>query len=170
MNPSVQAIIQKIKKNKPFLKHGDIAFFPEIFSELNGIFGYDDNMVSFYESNIPIHASELIKIGKGVCHHFSVLHVAIARGLGIPARTVFGPHVSERGVANHAWIEILDQRNRWIPYDPQTGSLVDRGYFPVQVAEIFEKRRLSLSKNMGFKNLIRNVSPVIEPWTTGPTP
>jgi transglutaminase-like putative cysteine protease len=73
-------------------------------------------------------ASEVLAAGKGDCTEHSILFVALARALGIPARTVHGLVYAryDDGVPAlywHAWAEV-QSANEWIAIDPTFGQAV----------------------------------------------
>jgi hypothetical protein len=73
-------------------------------------------------------ASDVLEAGKGDCTEHTVLLVALARALGIPARPVHGlVHAQygdgEPGLYWHAWPEIRSA-GEWIPLDPTFGQPV----------------------------------------------
>ncbi|MFH1823187.1 MAG: transglutaminase-like domain-containing protein [archaeon] len=67
-------------------------------------------------------ASEIIQDKTGVCSHYSILFIALARANGIPARYISGIAYSnkEGTFREHAWVEIWI--NDWIPFDPTFGQ------------------------------------------------
>lgn len=73
-------------------------------------------------------ASDVLASGKGDCTEHSVLFVALARALGIPARQVHGLVYARYADAKdalywHAWAEILSG-GEWIAIDPTFGQPV----------------------------------------------
>jgi hypothetical protein len=73
-------------------------------------------------------ASEVLASGKGDCTEHSVLFVALARALGIPARQVHGLVYARYADAKdalywHAWAEVLSG-GEWIAIDPTFGQPV----------------------------------------------
>ncbi|MHB1346201.1 MAG: transglutaminase domain-containing protein [Candidatus Humimicrobiaceae bacterium] len=71
------------------------------------------------------NASEILKIGKGVCADYAILYTALLRAMNIPARIAAG--VPVEAVINspgntltfgHAWVEIKLPGYGWIPFDP----------------------------------------------------
>ncbi|MDQ8202486.1 transglutaminase domain-containing protein [Pelagicoccus sp. SDUM812003] len=64
----------------------------------------------------------------GLCENYAAAFVMLARSRGIPARVVTGFASSEyepdkrryvfRQLNAHAWVEYLDESNRWIRFDP----------------------------------------------------
>lgn len=73
-------------------------------------------------------ASDVLASGKGDCTEHSVLFVALARALGIPARQVHGLVYARYADAKdalywHAWAEVLSG-GEWIAIDPTFGQPV----------------------------------------------
>ena len=73
-------------------------------------------------------ASDVLAAGKGDCTEHSVLFVAMARALGIPARQVHGLVYARYADAKdalywHAWAEVLSG-GEWIALDPTFGQPV----------------------------------------------
>jgi transglutaminase-like putative cysteine protease len=73
-------------------------------------------------------ASDVLAAGKGDCTEHTVLLVALARALGIPARPVHGLVYAQYGDGQnalywHAWPEIRSA-GEWIPLDPTFGQPV----------------------------------------------
>jgi hypothetical protein len=69
-----------------------------------------------------MYASEILKIGKGVCSDYAILYAALLRASGIPARVVSGiPSfliLGEKGQeldVGHAWTEVKLPGYGWIP-------------------------------------------------------
>lgn len=54
------------------------------------------------------------------CSEFSALFVAMARSLGLPARTVSGVAFSGTSFGGHAWVEVW--AGKWIELDPTFGT------------------------------------------------
>ncbi|MBS3073463.1 transglutaminase domain-containing protein [Candidatus Pacearchaeota archaeon] len=70
-------------------------------------------------------ASEIMRDKRGVCSHYTILFMALARSLGIPVRYVTGLAYSnyENKFREHAWAEVwLGENYGWIPYDPTFGE------------------------------------------------
>jgi transglutaminase-like putative cysteine protease len=144
-SPEVAALIQKVRdKNAPGRREQVL----EILSVLNDSVHYDFDMLK-YGTVRPVKASQTAHEGKGVCQHFSALFVAIARGLGIPARVVEGAAIIVRkkdnpnqyGPGLHAWVEVSLDDRLWTPLDPQVRdqlSLTSRGYIPFGEMSIYE--------------------------------
>lgn len=58
--------------------------------------------------------NEVVKNKKGICLDLATLMVSILRDKDIPSRIVFGYNNSEY----HSWVEVYDETNGWISYDP----------------------------------------------------
>ncbi|MHB1000849.1 MAG: transglutaminase-like domain-containing protein [Armatimonadota bacterium] len=72
-------------------------------------------------------ALETLRSRRGACHEYSILFVALARSLRIPARQVSGWAISGTTSTGHFWAEVF-VAGRWIEIDPGTGKLVDATY------------------------------------------
>ena len=67
-------------------------------------------------------AVEALRRGAGDCTEHSVLLVALARAVGIPARQALGLVHDGTGFQFHAWTELYIE-NRWVPVDPTLGRM-----------------------------------------------
>ncbi len=84
-----------------------------------------------------MYASEILKIGKGVCADYAILYAALLRASGIPARVVGGiPSfliLGEKGQeldVGHAWTEVKLPGYGWIPIDiTQEEGFMNEDYF-----------------------------------------
>ncbi len=69
-------------------------------------------------------ASQILEEKKGVCAHYTILFVSLARSLGFPARYISG--VAYSGLINqsqeHAWAEVYLPGYGWVPYDTTFGQ------------------------------------------------
>ncbi len=73
-------------------------------------------------------ASDVLESGRGDCTEHTVLLVALARSIGIPARPVHGLVYADYGDGQpalywHAWVEVRSA-GEWIPLDPTFGQPV----------------------------------------------
>lgn len=66
------------------------------------------------------NALDVLKAGSGDCTEHSVLYVALARAVGLPAREVSGIVYSEDGFYYHQWAEAY--MGKWIAVDPTFGQ------------------------------------------------
>ncbi|MCL5072165.1 MAG: hypothetical protein M1308_14940 [Actinobacteria bacterium] len=84
-----------------------------------------------------MYASEILKIGRGVCADYAILYAALLRASGIPARVVGGvPSFSILGEKDqeldvgHAWTEVKLPGYGWIPIDiTQEKGFMSTDYF-----------------------------------------
>lgn len=70
-------------------------------------------------------AAEAFSDGRGVCQDHAHILIAIARGLGLPARYVTGYLVTGVGAsasAAHAWAEVLVPELGWVGFDAANGQ------------------------------------------------
>ncbi len=68
-------------------------------------------------------ASEIIVEKKGVCAQYTILFIALARSIGIPARYVSGIAYTTRtdSFEEHAWAEVY-LNGAWVPFDVTFGQ------------------------------------------------
>ncbi len=72
-------------------------------------------------------AAEIFRQKLTECHQVSALYVALARGLGIPARIIYGvqfePHPGKVLFSSlHAWVEVIES-GKWRPLEPYNEDL-----------------------------------------------
>lgn len=70
-------------------------------------------------------AAEAFADGRGVCQDHAHIMIAVARGLGLPARYVTGYLVTGVGASSsaaHAWAEILVPELGWVGFDAANGQ------------------------------------------------
>src|SRR5205085_4817912 len=65
-------------------------------------------------------AAQTLATREADCSEFSDLFVAMARSLGLPARTVSGLAYSGNSFGGHAWVEVW--AGKWIELDPTWGT------------------------------------------------
>ena len=65
-------------------------------------------------------AAQTLATREADCSEFSALFVAMARSLGLPARTVSGLAYSGNSFGGHAWVEVW--AGKWIELDPTWGT------------------------------------------------
>ncbi|MDH3570840.1 MAG: transglutaminase-like domain-containing protein, partial [Gemmatimonadota bacterium] len=65
-------------------------------------------------------ALEVLKTRRGDCNEHTVLYVALARAVGIPARTAAGLVYVDGRFYYHAWPEVY--LNGWVAVDPTFGQ------------------------------------------------
>ncbi|MFA6089288.1 MAG: transglutaminase-like domain-containing protein [Candidatus Woesearchaeota archaeon] len=81
-----------------------------------------DNMEYNLDSaNTVEKASNTLKLRKGVCDEATILFIAFARSIGIPAKYVSGVAYTNLNGKNdwdpHAWAEVYFEGYGWIPFD-----------------------------------------------------
>ena len=98
-------------------------------------------------------ASHVLQVGRGNCRSFSIAFVALARGLGVPARVVGGLtlRTGNDKIDNgyHSWVEVLLDGKRWYPLEPQSNDLYQGsyGFLPLSVAELNVKNGVAIEQN-----------------------
>ncbi len=65
-------------------------------------------------------AVQVLESGKGDCNEHTVLYVALARALGLPARTAVGLVYADGAFYYHAWPEVW--LGEWVAVDPTWGQ------------------------------------------------
>ncbi len=81
-----------------------------------GINGLLEKEITF---SIP-NAVQVLASGRGDCNEHTVLFVAMARALGLPARTAVGLVYVENAFFYHAWPEVW--LGQWVAVDPTFGQ------------------------------------------------
>jgi hypothetical protein len=66
------------------------------------------------------NALQVLEAGRGDCNEHTVLFVAMARSLGLPARTAVGLVYLDGGFFYHAWPEVW--LGQWVALDPTFGQ------------------------------------------------
>jgi len=96
-------------------------------------------------------AVEVLQKRKGACKEHTVLYVALARALGLPARPVSGivymDEVVNPGFYYHAWVEVwlpgADSQGRWTAVDPTFNQFpADATHIKLKVGELREMIQL----------------------------
>jgi hypothetical protein len=142
--PEIQAIAAKISKSS-LDRVTQIQF---ILDHLKNNYIYDKEMVS---RNVirPLTTKEALDRKKGVCQHYAVIFVAIARALKIPSRIVMGHLIDGAKLGNHAWVEAEISEGRWQVIEPQMQTALTetraRFYFPLMRATLQEDKDSKLT-------------------------
>ncbi len=99
------------------------------------------NLEKSFLAAIP-NALDVLKKRSGDCKAHSVLFVALARSLGLPARQVSGLVEIEDGkFYYHQWAEV--HTGRWIPVDPVFGQVrADATHIKLSQGDLVEQLRL----------------------------
>ena len=91
-------------------------------------------------------AIEVLHAGKGDCNEHTVLYVALARSLGLPARTAAGLVYLRGHFYYHAWPEVW--LGRWVAVDPTLGQFpADASHLRFVTGEL--ARQLDLIRLIG---------------------
>ncbi|TFH66175.1 MAG: hypothetical protein E4G90_04920 [Gemmatimonadales bacterium] len=120
-----------------------------------GINGLLEKEITF---SIP-SAVQVLASGRGDCNEHTVLFVAMARALGLPARTAVGLVYVENAFFYHAWPEVW--LGQWVAVDPTFGQ------YPADAAHL---RFVigGLAQQVEIVRLIGNLQiEVVTPGTTG---
>jgi len=143
---AVQAIVDQIRPRLSGLSRIQAATV--VTEEIQNLLQYDE------KSAAKPDTLDILKVGKGVCYHFSILFASVTRALGIPTRIVGGLIVRPEGLGAHAWNEIKIDQNTWWPIEPQVvgGSLFQRGYLPT--GDISEERIIN-TYHLGLEDLLQ---------------
>ncbi|MGB9708086.1 MAG: transglutaminase-like domain-containing protein [Candidatus Pacearchaeota archaeon] len=86
---------------------------------------YVRNNMNYSLGQMEIKNSSWIMENKqGVCSHYTILFMALARSLGLPARFVAGVAYSNKDnkFGEHAWAEVWLPEHGWVPYDVTFGQ------------------------------------------------
>ena len=152
----VQEVIQAVRSHEPKTQEDAVKV---ILTELSERLKYDDGMMNEHTVRM-MSASEALKRKSGVCQHYSAAFVAVARGLGIPAKMIFGIALSgDSRPFRHAWVEVSLDRKTWSPLDPQIKDLIglpSRGYIPLGVFHAYEQNADSLQISLADDFAVSN--------------
>lgn len=146
-NPIVKKIVQNAR---PFV-HSPEELIAAISREIHAVLYFPDK-----EGGLPLRTTdEILKSGVNgkfvaECKSFSNIFVAVARGLGIPARMVSGYVLSKVGPLGHMWAEIRLNDGSWQPVDL---LISDRFHVPeeIQIESLSESGSRGSSPIAGFK-------------------
>jgi transglutaminase-like putative cysteine protease len=88
------------------------------------VYGYLEKSITF---SVP-NAVQVLETRQGDCNEHTVLYVAMARALGLPARTAVGLVYVNDAFFYHAWPEVW--LGEWVAVDPTFGQ------YPADAAHI----------------------------------
>lgn len=113
--PEIKKVAAQILKQAPQNRKMQIKL---ILQYLKENYSYDSEMA---KSNTvrPLTTLEALKRGKGVCQHYAVIFVSIARALKIPSATVVGFSLLNGSAGGHAWVEAEIEPGIWTVIEPQ---------------------------------------------------
>ncbi|MCX6801422.1 MAG: transglutaminase-like domain-containing protein [Candidatus Diapherotrites archaeon] len=109
--------IKTLVKNK-LLEKGFIETLNKTVSWVNDYVQYAEGK-DFQEYYVlQKSAIETLRNKKGVCDEFANLGAAMLRAKGIPTKIIIGITFDGKEWGNHAWIEVKNNKDEWIPSDP----------------------------------------------------
>lgn len=93
------------------------------------------------------NSSWIMENKQGVCSHYTILFMALARSLGLPSRFVSGVAYSNKDkvIREHAWAEVWLPGEGWVPYDVTFGE-----YGWLDSSHIVLKRSLDVSSSVEY--------------------
>jgi len=121
-DPRIQAQARQITERYLSGRRRDFVRAAELLNEW-----VHDNIEKSITVSVP-SALEVLQTRRGDCNEHTVLYVALARAVGIPARTAAGLVYSDGSFFYHAWPEIY--LNGWVAIDPTFGQ------FPADAAHL----------------------------------
>lgn len=90
------------------------------------------------ETGAAQSATETLITARGACRDITVLAIAAARAVGMPARFVSGYQAMAESPDGrrhlHAWVEIWVAGRGWMGFDATHGTAVGAGHLPLAVA------------------------------------
>ncbi len=131
-NAEIQRVKALILSKKPRNNKQKAQYILDYISEN---FSYDYELANSDNKSYRFTVDELLERKKGVCTHFSILFVTLARSLGIESRVIAGFVLSPEGAMGHAWVEFETYGGLWTAIDPQNknvkDSVLDKMYYPI---------------------------------------
>jgi len=121
-DPRIQAQARQITDRYLSRRRRDYVRAAEALNEW-----VNENIEKRITVSVP-SALEVLENRRGDCNEHTVLYVALARSVGIPARTAAGLVYSDGSFFYHAWPEIY--LNGWVAVDPTFGQ------FPADAAHL----------------------------------
>ncbi len=115
LNPELTAFLKRFDTRLPTL---ELAH--RIMADIHEAVAYETGSTHAHTT-----ASEAFRDGRGVCQDHAHIMIAVARGLGLPARYVTGYLVTGIGAsasAAHAWAEIAVADLGWVGFDAANGQ------------------------------------------------
>lgn len=96
-----------------------------------GLIKYDKILASEISSGSSYgrSASETLRTSMGTCGEFANVFIALMRLNGIPCKYIYGMCLTPEIRTLHAWAEFYDEKQGWIPVDPQVGTIGVLSYY-----------------------------------------
>ena len=102
-----------------------------------------ENIEKSFTPEIPV-ATAVLKSRRGDCNEHTVLFVALARALGIPAEMCAGLVYLNDGFYYHAWPKVFV--GRWVHLDPALGQdIADATHFELVSGDLSSQARIVLA-------------------------
>lgn len=138
-NSRIQELVRQIKSEASGQNRLELAAL--ILPGIQSLITYDMDSVDNAKVT-ALSTAEILSRGKGVCQHYANLFAAVARGLGIPTRMIYGYAFTKNGgpAGAHAWNEIEIRPGVWRPIEPQSTNLDfnSAGYLALANAHFLE--------------------------------
>jgi hypothetical protein len=133
--------IQTVAFNK-FRKNDFVSNLNEVVFWVNDYVEYarDEDFQRYYL--LQKSAIDTLLDKKGVCDEFANLATGILRAKGIPTRLAIGITYDGLEWGNHAWIEVYNKEQGWIPSDP---TFREAGFVDATHIKIASFKDVSLS-------------------------
>jgi hypothetical protein len=147
--------IQEIAKSIAAKSSDRRARIQGILNYLADHYTYDYEML---QNNVirPLTTKEALERRKGVCQHYAVIFVSLARALNIPSRIVAGYYIGKSPAVSHAWNEVEVEPKIWQVIEPQSRTALDkmytRFYLPVSRGAFLEDQKRSWAEY--FKDVL----------------
>ncbi len=118
----------------------------ELTIAVNKLVDYDINLVGERKSS-----DWVLQNKRGVCVEHANLLAALLRASGIPTRYVVGYAYStvDNKLIGHTWVEVLNSRNEWIPFDPTwlEGGYIDATH--IKTANLLDDKQVDTLNYLG---------------------
>lgn len=161
-NAEIQRVKTLILSKKPRNNKEKAQY---ILDYISANFTYDQELAESDNKSYRFTVDELLERKKGICTHFSILFVTLARSLGIESRVIAGLVLSPESAMGHAWVEFELYQGLWVAIDPQNkdvnASVLGTTYYPIA-------NYTNLGKNDPVQQEILSFSlssPEIRPYT-----
>lgn len=113
-HPRIVELAEEITQRRPYQRQSP----REVAAQLSrGVFGMLEKTITF---SVP-NALQVLETRQGDCNEHTVLYVALARALGLPARTAVGLVYLDGAFFYHAWPEVW-MGQEWVAVDPTFGQ------------------------------------------------
>ncbi len=118
----------------------------ELTVAVNKLVDYDINLVGERKSS-----DWVLQNRRGVCVEHANLLAALLRASGIPTRYVVGYAFStvDNKLIGHTWVEVLNSRGEWIPFDPTwlEGGYIDATH--IKTANLLDDKQVDTLNYFG---------------------